>query len=194
MSVIEGISPIKFNDVAVGYLMFGQILEEDHRDVYEKANIVNSTYGISISNQMIESMTIANDEMISSAVNMMTMCAEYLYTNEIIKKDANLLADRIKAFVSNNLSSDLCAESVCRRFYISRTKLYRLSSTSFGMGFSDYVREQRIKEAKKLLRSTEQPISAIAEMVGISDANYFIRMFKLQEGITPLKYRKLAPK
>ena len=194
MSVIEAISPIRFNDTAVGYLMFGQILGEDHGTVREKAKEANSLHGISITDSMINDMTVVSDETVASAVNMMTMCAEYLYTNEIIKKDASLLAERLKAYVSDNLTADLSTERICERFYVSRTKLYRLSVTSFGMGFSDYVRKCRLKEAKRLLRNTDSSISDIAELVGIRDTNYFIRQFKKHEGATPLRYRRSAEK
>ena len=194
MSVIEAISPIKFNDTAVGYLMFGQILGKDRSEVREKAKEANSAYGISITDGMIDSMTAADDEIIASAVNMMTMCAEYLYTTEIIKKDVSLLAERLKAYVSDNLSGDLSTENVCEKFYISRTKLYRLSADAFGMGFSDYVREERLKAAKKLLRNGESPVWAVAEAVGIKDSNYFVRLFKKREGVTPLQYRKAIEK
>ena len=194
MSVTEAISPIKFNNTAIGYLMFGQITGEDRDAVRKSARLANTEHGISISDAMIDSMTVANDTTISSAVNMMTMCAEYLYTNEIIKKDASLLADRLKAYVSDNLSADLSAESICKQFYISRTKLYRLSSDIFGTGFSDYVRSRRFDAAKKLLRSGDMPVWAIAESVGIKDSNYFVRLFKKREGVTPLQYRKAFKK
>ena len=58
------------------------------------------------------------------------------------------------------------------------------------MGFSDYVREERLKAAKKLLRNGESPVWAVAEAVGIKDSNYFVRLFKKREGVTPLQYRK----
>ena len=190
MAVTEAISPIKFNDTAVGYLMFGQIRANDSNEIREMANQVNASYDISISDAMIDSMTSATDETIVSALNMMTMCAEYLYSNEIIKNHIGIIAEKLKKYVSGNLASDLSAESVCERFYISRTKLYRLSVEIFGMGFSDYVRDQRIKEAKKLLRNTEFSITEIAERVGINDPNYFIRVFRRHVGTTPLQYRK----
>ena len=59
------------------------------------------------------------------------------------------------------------------------------------MGITDYVRKQRIKMAKKLILNTEDSIAQIALSVGIKDTNYFIRIFKQTEGITPLQYRKI---
>jgi len=194
MSAIEAISPIKFNDTAVGYLMFGQIRERGSEEIAQKAKMANRDHGISITDTMIESMIAADNDTISSAVNMMTMCAEYLYTNEIIKKDTSLIAERLKSYVADNLSGDLSLEAICDRFYISRTKLYRLSADIFGMGFSDYIREQRLKKAKSLLKSTELSVSEVAELVGITDSNYFIRVFRSQVGQTPLRYRKASKK
>ena len=190
MSVTEAISPIKFNDIAVGYLMFGQIRTKDIDGIREMANKANTSCNISISDAMIDSMTVASDETIVSALNMMTMCAEYLYSNEIIKNHIGIIEEKLRKYVSNNLASDLSTESVCAKFYISRSKLYRISVNIFGIGFSDYVRDQRINEAKKLLKKTELSIAEITERVGISDPNYFIRIFKRHVGTTPLQYRK----
>lgn len=194
MSVVEAISPIRFNNTSVGYLMFGQILGNNRDEVQNKANEANAAFGISITDSMIDSMIDSSEETIASAVNMMTMCAEYLYANEIIKKDAGMLAERLKTYVAENLAGDLCTQSVCERFYISRSKLYRLFAENFGMGFSDYVCEQRMRAAKKQLRGGDAPVWAVAESVGIKDANYFVRLFKSREGLPPLQYRKNAKK
>ena len=194
MAVTEAIAPIKFNDTHIGYLMFGQIRASDGERIREMAEIANENHGISISESMIDSMVSATDETIASALNMMTMCAEYLYSNEIIKKDVGIIAERLKAHVSENIAGDLSIETICEKFYVSRTKLYHLSMDMFGMGFSDYVREQRIKAAKKLLRRTDLSISEVSARVGIGDPNYFIRLFKRSIGTTPLQYRKSREK
>ena len=63
------------------------------------------------------------------------------------------------------------------------------------MGFSEYVRAERMKEAKRLLRAGGISVSEVAAAVGIPDDNYFIRIFRAETGTTPLKYMKAnAPK
>ena len=190
MSVSEAISPIRVNDTLVGYLMFGQILGNDHGTVREKAREVNFQHGLSITDAMIESMTVASDETVASAVNMMTMCANYLYTNEIIKNNPNIFVYQLQSYIESHLDGDITLDSITKHFYISRTNLYHISKENFGMGISDYIRLKRIKEAKRLLRNTNYSVSVIASKVGIQDTNYFIRIFKRIEGTTPLKYRK----
>ena len=59
------------------------------------------------------------------------------------------------------------------------------------MGASDYIRELKISEAKKLLITTEKSVSSVACEVGYDDDNYFIRIFKKMTGFTPSKFRKL---
>ncbi len=190
MSLIEAIAPIYANEMNIGYLMFGQITTNNKEKVLSNANKISNVYGIELTDKMVDEMTVADMDYINSAVNMMTMCANYLYTNEIIRNNPDILSYQLKEYVKENLGSDLSVASISKQFYISRTKLYKLSVSSFNMGISDYIRYQRIKKSKKLLSTTNHPISAIAEAVGIRDTNYFIRMFKASEQITPLQYRK----
>lgn len=46
-----------------------------------------------------------------------------------------------------------------------------------------------IKEAKRLLFCSLS-ITQVAEAVGMSDSNYFIKIFKKETDYTPLKYKK----
>ncbi|MBS5326366.1 MAG: AraC family transcriptional regulator [Lachnospiraceae bacterium] len=43
----------------------------------------------------------------------------------------------------------------------------------------------------KYLAATDLPIQNIAELVGIYDENYFSRLFKKYQQMTPSKYRSL---
>ena len=46
------------------------------------------------------------------------------------------------------------------------------------MGISEHIRRMRVKVACDLLRNTEDRVSDIATEVGISDYNYFTKVFK----------------
>ncbi|MDR0449767.1 MAG: AraC family transcriptional regulator, partial [Treponema sp.] len=48
--------------------------------------------------------------------------------------------------------------------------------------------------AEELLESGVKLISEIAEAVGISDYNYFTKVFKEETGITPSVFRRLCEK
>ena len=190
LGAIEAIAPIYAGEMNAGYLMFGQIRPSDPSRLIASIRRLNEEHGICLTRAMVEEMTAAEDEFIRSAVNMMTMCASYLYANELIRATPNILLHQLKEFIRSNLRGDLTLESVCRHFYISRTKLYQLSKDTFGMGFSQFVRSERIREAKRLLRAGGMTVSEVAAEVGIPDDNYFIRIFRDEVGATPLKYMR----
>ena len=58
-----------------------------------------------------------------------------------------------------------------------------------GKTVNEYLTEYRIYIAKQLLEDTEKSILEIALECGFNEASYFIRIFKRQTGISPLKYR-----
>lgn len=58
-----------------------------------------------------------------------------------------------------------------------------------GKAFHEYLAEYRIKQAKKLLSSTNIKIRDIAKQIGISNSQYFSKTFKKITGVTPNEYR-----
>ena len=189
MGATEAISPIYAGEERVGYLMLGQIVEGDTEELKACAERANECHGINISGEMIAEMRLVSREYLASAVNMMSMCAEHLYTNKIVTTDPDILAHRISAFIDENIkTADL--DSVCHRFYISRSRLYSICTEFFGMGISDLIRHRRIKLAEKYLSENDYSVSRVAELVGIKSASYLIRAFKDEIGMTPFKYRE----
>lgn len=55
--------------------------------------------------------------------------------------------------------------------------------------FIDYLSRLRINKAMEMLVGSNIKITAIANLVGYKDAQYFHRVFKLYSGTTPSKYR-----
>ncbi len=51
--------------------------------------------------------------------------------------------------------------------------------------------EVRITQAKQLLRFTDMTVEAVGAECGMEDANYFSRLFKKLEGISPGEFRKM---
>jgi len=53
------------------------------------------------------------------------------------------------------------------------------------------IAERRVSAAKTLLMRSDAPISTVAESVGITDYNYFTKIFRSVTGTTPSAFRKL---
>ncbi len=53
----------------------------------------------------------------------------------------------------------------------------------------EYLISYRLNEAKKLLRSSELPITEICYECGFSDSSYFGKAFRKAYGLSPREYR-----
>ena len=62
--------------------------------------------------------------------------------------------------------------------------------TETGKGFSEYLTELRINEAKELLERGDMNVREVAARVGYRSANYFSRVFHRITGTTPSEYER----
>ena len=195
MNLIEAIAPIIENDIIIGYMMIGQIMNNSSFDsVKKEAEQVSKKFNLD-SNALLSGLKefrLVDNSFIYSAVNMASMCACYLYCNQIIKDRSDILAHQLQNYIESHISENLKLDSICKMLFISRSRLYKLSVDAFGMGITDYIKELRLEKAKKMLKETTKPIYQISDEVGFKDSNYFVRTFKTKTGMTPGKYRKNA--
>jgi AraC-like DNA-binding protein/mannose-6-phosphate isomerase-like protein (cupin superfamily) len=75
-------------------------------------------------------------------------------------------------------------------FHYSISHISRLIRKETGTGFAAFVREIRLTKAASLLRSTDQSIAHISEMVGYENPETFIRAFERTYQVTPSVFRK----
>ena len=59
-----------------------------------------------------------------------------------------------------------------------------------GVGFSEYLTEVRIRQAKRLLITSDLRVSEVGERVGYQNMEYFSMLFKKNTGQTPSQYRR----
>ena len=81
-------------------------------------------------------------------------------------------------------------DDLAERFYINKFYLTRVFKEQFGLSVTSYLVQLRLTQAKRLLRFTDWSMEAVAAECGLHDANYFARLFKKIEGITPGEYRR----
>jgi transcriptional regulator GlxA family with amidase domain len=74
--------------------------------------------------------------------------------------------------------------------FMSYATFSRYFKRIFNVSPTEYITALRIKNAKKLLRDTEKPITQIAQDCGFFDLSHFSHYFYKYEKTTPVKYRK----
>lgn len=93
-------------------------------------------------------------------------------------------------FIAEHLTQKIPVDTLCRKAYMSRNEFFKWFKEQFGLTPLDYINRERIKLAKQLLSQKGNTITEISYMCGFSDVNYFVRLFKKSEGITPGAYKE----
>ena len=96
----------------------------------------------------------------------------------------------VRAFIDQNFTGKISLESVAKQFNVNKSYLLRVFKGNTGLTVNNYILQKRILMAKNELRFTNKTLDVIALECGLEEANYFIRVFKKIEGLTPGEYRK----
>ena len=94
-------------------------------------------------------------------------------------------------YIQNNLKEDISLKNLSNIASMSTTSFYRFFKRELGMSPIEFILKEKIKCAKKLLKNPGLQINEVCYLSGFEDANYFSRLFKKQEGITPKQYQSL---
>ncbi|MFW2491980.1 response regulator [Clostridium chromiireducens] len=106
-------------------------------------------------------------------------------TNKIKMK----LFEDVKNYIRENIEEELELEKVANNFGLSVYYFSRTFKEVTGVNFSDYVNKCRIDIAKELLLSGEMNVKEVCYKVGYNDPNYFSKVFKKYEGVSPVNFK-----
>ncbi|MDF2921856.1 MAG: response regulator [Paenibacillaceae bacterium] len=99
------------------------------------------------------------------------------------------LVDRIKKYV-NQQFADATRSMVAEHFHLNPSYLSQVFKNVTGQGFTDYLTEVRMEEARRLLLNTDLKIQIIAEKVGYNSSQHFSKVFEKNTGKMPFDFRK----
>ncbi|TDD93825.1 AraC family transcriptional regulator [Flavobacterium cellulosilyticum] len=94
-------------------------------------------------------------------------------------------------FIRLNLNENINLKHLSEKVGMSTASFYRLFKRELGMSPLEFVINEKIRCAKQLLKNPTIQINEVCYLSGFEDSNYFIRLFKKHEGITPKQYQLL---
>lgn len=95
----------------------------------------------------------------------------------------------VLSYIASHLSADIRIEELCRVACMSKSSFYRAFTEEYGITPVQFILEERLKYAKLLLDNPEVSVKEAAYASGFNDPNYFSRMFRKMQGISPSEYR-----
>jgi len=105
--------------------------------------------------------------------------------------ESNNPIKEVTEYIKQNLKENMSLKSLSEKACMSTTSFYRFFKRELGMSPIEYILNEKIKCAKNLLKNPTLQINEVCYLAGFEDANYFIRLFKKYEGITPKQYQLL---
>jgi AraC-like DNA-binding protein/quercetin dioxygenase-like cupin family protein len=96
----------------------------------------------------------------------------------------------VLAFLEEHSDEPLTLDMLAQQLRVTPQHTCYLFQRTLGMRPFEYIKRVRLRKAKELLlQERELEVQEIAERVGYGHASYFIRLFKQQEGMTPVQFR-----
>jgi len=100
------------------------------------------------------------------------------------------ISEMMLELIHERYNTDLTLEICAKTLNYHPNYLKRVFRNETGTNFSDYLTRHRMKVAKQLLHDPAVKVSDIADKVGYSSPQNFIRYFRRIEGMTPGEYRR----
>lgn len=104
------------------------------------------------------------------------------------KTKVSAIISEAMAYINQNYEKDLRLKDVAEAVSISPQYFSKVFKDELGYNFIDYLTHIRMQVAKTMLKEGKLSIKEISFCVGYNDPNYFSRLFKKVEGLSPTDF------
>ena len=189
----EAVAPITDGISVIGYIMFGQITNIANSD--KLFEIVNSKCEMFDSKpeelkKALQGISYYSDSQLDDASKILDALAGYIVFSKLLYPSEDDTGRKIVEYIRDNIGEDLSVKTLCKKFYLSKTEIYKVTKPYMPGGIADFIKTERIEKACTLLLQTDMASSMIADSVGFADPDYFLRVFKKTKGMSAMAYRK----
>ena len=92
-------------------------------------------------------------------------------------------------FIEEHYGEKITVQEAAERCYYSQSHFMKYFRQYMGVSFVEYLNSYRLFRAAGLLRTTDQPVTRIAQSCGFDNLSYFNRLFRRMYQMTPVQYR-----
>lgn len=118
----------------------------------------------------------------------MLQASNDVFTTE--ESDENSMLSSTMTYIREHLGHKLTLEELSRQASLSPYYFAHLFKEETGISPIEYVAMTKINYAKNILKTTENSITEIADLLGYSSDASFINAFKKRAGLSPARFRR----
>ncbi len=200
MGFEEALIPILSHGELMCVMMIGQIRAEGNSDLsFERciSHIKDLDYD-SCSPEIQELLQTSFDQMkcmpsqqFNGFAYLLEVCAQSIYDKRWIRCEEKTIIENFVEYVAQNVYNDISIADAARALKVSRSHLSRIIQMNKNTTFTNYLMDQRMEVAKKLLLTTTMPVKDISNALKFKEPTYFMRVFKQKTGYTCTVFKKL---
>lgn len=93
-------------------------------------------------------------------------------------------------YIQDNLNESMSVEQLSKKAYMSVSSFYREFKNEMGSSPNDYIIDERLKLAEKLLKQPNVSVKEACLQSGFNSFSYFSRVFKKRKQFSPSRYKE----
>ncbi len=101
---------------------------------------------------------------------------------------SHILCYRIKTYIAKNIDKKITVEEIAKALGKTPSYLSHVFKEVENTSILQYINREKISKATELIVIKKIPLQQAAKQVGITDPNYFSRMFRRQMGLSLSEY------
>lgn len=195
---MEVLIPIIINGTVAAICFLGQIRSDNNERSFDricdKIKNIDQDFYESLNfeklREQYESMKVMTTESVESLCRLIDSFVPVFVQSGLVSTMKSNIKSEFVYYVHKNINKHIKLSDATEALNISQAHLCRIVKQEFGMSFTEYINDVKIKKAKEFLSGTSYSVSEIAQGLGFDDSNYFSRLFKKITGETAINYRK----
>lgn len=179
----------------------GNSIEDNHLEVCDRFSLVNDTLirEVGIIFRYLCDLGIATDQLyLENLANLLAVHLLKNYLNykpkitSLSKKLSKQRLCRILEYIEASLDQKITLADLAEMAGVGKFYFCRLFKNSLNLTPYQYVLQQRVERAKRLLKYSSLPICDIALDCGFSSQSHLAKHFRSMVNTSPMNYRKSA--
>jgi AraC family transcriptional regulator len=98
--------------------------------------------------------------------------------------------EKVKVYIDGHFHERISLQDMADVACISLHHFLRQFKKRYNVTPHRYLQRQRLKEACRLLDTSEHSVNSICQLIGYEDVSYFGKLFKSHAKVTPEQYRQ----